>query len=52
MHDLAKIEGPFTYDAKPKEEIEFVLLKQTKSFRADELLEHIKKKPKIESVGY
>ena len=42
-HDLAKIEGPFTYDAKPKEEIEFVPLKQTKSFRADELLEHYKK---------
>ena len=42
-HDLSKIEGPFTYDAKPKEEIEFVPLKQTKSFRADELLEHYKK---------
>jgi phenylalanyl-tRNA synthetase beta chain len=40
---LAKIEGPFTYDAKPKEEIEFVPLKLTKSFRADELLEHYKK---------
>ena len=40
---MAKIEGPLTYDAKPKEEIEFVPLKQTKSFRADELLEHYKK---------
>jgi phenylalanyl-tRNA synthetase beta chain len=42
-HDLAKIEGPFSYDAKPKDEISFVPLKQTKQFRVDELLEHYKK---------
>ncbi|KAF9624781.1 hypothetical protein IFM89_013862 [Coptis chinensis] len=37
-HDLDKIEGPFTYEALPPTEINFVPLKQANSFRADELM--------------
>jgi phenylalanyl-tRNA synthetase beta subunit len=39
-HDLSKIEGPFTYEALPPSEIEFVPLKQTQSWRSDELMQH------------
>lgn len=39
-HDLAKCRGPFTYEALPPSEISFVPLKQTRKFRADELMEH------------
>lgn len=38
-HDLAKCRGPFTYEALPPSEISFVPLKQTRKFRADELME-------------
>jgi phenylalanyl-tRNA synthetase beta chain len=38
-HDLAKCRGPFTYEALPPAEISFVPLKQTESFRADQLME-------------
>jgi phenylalanyl-tRNA synthetase beta chain len=38
-HDLAKCRGPFTYEAQPPSEISFVPLKQTRKFRADELME-------------
>jgi phenylalanyl-tRNA synthetase beta chain len=38
-HDLAKVKGPeFTYEALPPEAVSFVPLKQTREFRADELL--------------
>jgi len=37
-HDLDLIQGPFTYEALPPDEIEFVPLKQTKSFKAGDLL--------------
>lgn len=37
-HDLDQVEGPFSYEALPPEEIEFVPLKQTKIFKADELM--------------
>lgn len=38
-HDLAKVKGPqFTYEALPPESVSFVPLKQTRAFRADELL--------------
>ena len=46
-HDLGKIRGPFTYEAKPPEDIEFVPLKQTESFRADDLMEHYKSDQKL-----
>ncbi|KAL5723425.1 phenylalanine--tRNA ligase [Ranunculus cassubicifolius] len=37
-HDLDTLQGPFTYEALPPTEINFVPLKQVKSFRADELM--------------
>ncbi|KAF5188591.1 Phenylalanine--trna ligase beta subunit [Thalictrum thalictroides] len=37
-HDLDTIQGPFTYEALPPTEINFVPLKQVKSFRGDELM--------------
>ncbi|KAL8471319.1 hypothetical protein ACS0TY_028831 [Phlomoides rotata] len=37
-HDLDTITGPFTYEALPPTAINFVPLKQTKNFRADELM--------------
>jgi len=39
-HDLATVVGPFTYEALTPREISFVPLKQTRAFRADELMEH------------
>jgi len=42
-HDLAKLKPPFTYEALPPNEVEFVPLKQERSFKADELLEHYSK---------
>ncbi|CAN6457682.1 unnamed protein product [Victoria cruziana] len=41
-HDLDTLKGPFTYEALPPSEINFVPLKQVKSFRADELMEFYK----------
>lgn len=38
-HDLAKVAGPFTYEALPPQDIKFVPLKQSQEFRADELME-------------
>uniref|UniRef100_A0A5B7CBD6 phenylalanine--tRNA ligase n=1 Tax=Davidia involucrata TaxID=16924 RepID=A0A5B7CBD6_DAVIN len=38
-HDLDTLEGPFTYEALPPSDINFVPLKQVKNFRADELME-------------
>ncbi|PNW74324.1 hypothetical protein CHLRE_13g603900v5 [Chlamydomonas reinhardtii] len=39
-HDLAKIQGPFTYEALPPEDIRFVPLKQTREFNAKELMQY------------
>lgn len=39
-HDLAKVQGPFTYEALPPEDISFVPLKQSREFNARELLQH------------
>jgi len=39
-HDLSKIKGPFVYNALPPTDISFVPLNETKSFRADHLMEH------------
>ncbi|GAB4845339.1 hypothetical protein Ancab_038747 [Ancistrocladus abbreviatus] len=46
-HDLDTIKGPFTYEALPPSKINFVPLKQTKSFRADELMEFYKSDMKL-----
>lgn len=46
-HDLDTIQGPFTYEALPPQEINFVPLKQEQSFRADELMEFYKSDLKL-----
>ena len=46
-HDLGKIKGPFTYEAQLPEEIEFVPLKQEKSFNARDLMEFYKSDQKL-----
>jgi phenylalanyl-tRNA synthetase beta chain len=37
-HDLDTIEGPFTFDALPPEEISFIPLNQTKKMNGHELM--------------
>lgn len=37
-HDLDTLQGPFTYEALPPEEIQFVPLNQTKKMNAIELM--------------
>eukprot|EP00887_Chlorella_sp_A99_P005167 scaffold40.g5167.t1 len=39
-HDLGKIQGPFTYEALPPQDIVFVPLKQEREFNGAELMEH------------
>lgn len=46
-HDLDTLTPPFTYDALPPSDINFVPLKQDKSFRADELMEYYKSDNKL-----
>lgn len=46
-HDLDTIESPFTYEALPPPQINFVPLKQTKNFKADELMEFYKSDLKL-----
>ncbi|KAL3513523.1 hypothetical protein ACH5RR_026240 [Cinchona calisaya] len=46
-HDLDTIEGPFTYEALPPSEINFVPLKQTKKFAANELMEFYQSDQKL-----
>ena len=46
-HDLSTIQGPFSYEAHPPEDIEFTPLKQTRSFNAKELMEHYKSDQKL-----
>ena len=46
-HDLSTIQGPFTYEAHPPEDISFTPLKQTRSFTAAELMEHYKSDQKL-----
>eukprot|EP00193_Tetraselmis_chui_P015255 CAMPEP_0177794518 /NCGR_PEP_ID=MMETSP0491_2-20121128/25697_1 /TAXON_ID=63592 /ORGANISM="Tetraselmis chuii, Strain PLY429" /LENGTH=609 /DNA_ID=CAMNT_0019317197 /DNA_START=43 /DNA_END=1872 /DNA_ORIENTATION=+ len=38
-HDMSKLQGPFTYEARPPEDIRFCPLKQTREFTAAELME-------------
>ncbi|KAF3437947.1 hypothetical protein FNV43_RR20703 [Rhamnella rubrinervis] len=46
-HDMDKLQAPFTYEALPPSSINFVPLKQVKSFRADELMEFYKSDLKL-----
>ena len=46
-HDLGTIQGPFTYEAHPPEDIKFTPLKQTREFNAAELMEHYKSDQKL-----
>nr|XP_029117059.1 phenylalanine--tRNA ligase beta subunit, cytoplasmic isoform X2 [Elaeis guineensis] len=46
-HDLDTIQGPFSYEALPPPDINFVPLKQVKSFRAGELLEFYRSDMKL-----
>lgn len=46
-HDLDTIQGPFTYEALPPQEISFVPLKQDQTFRADNLMEFYKSDLKL-----
>ncbi|KAL3144115.1 hypothetical protein ABBQ32_003906 [Trebouxia sp. C0010 RCD-2024] len=39
-HDLATVQAPFTYEALPPEKINFIPLKQKKSFNGRELMQH------------
>eukprot|EP00891_Asterochloris_glomerata_P001424 jgi/Astpho2/1424/e_gw1.00025.19.1_t len=40
-HDLGTVQGPFTYEALRPEEINFVPLKQKKTYQSRQLLEHM-----------
>ncbi|KAK4925762.1 phenylalanine--tRNA ligase subunit beta, partial [Elasticomyces elasticus] len=42
-HDLDTLQGPFTYEALPPEEIKFAPLNQTKSMNAKEMMEFYEK---------
>ncbi|XP_073005660.1 phenylalanine--tRNA ligase beta subunit, cytoplasmic [Typha latifolia] len=46
-HDLDTLQGPFSYEALPPTEIEFVPLKQVKSFKANDLMEYYKSDMKL-----
>uniref|UniRef100_A0A0D3GAP8 phenylalanine--tRNA ligase n=1 Tax=Oryza barthii TaxID=65489 RepID=A0A0D3GAP8_9ORYZ len=46
-HDLDTLKGPFSYEALPPQEINFVPLKQEESFRADKLMEFYKSDMKL-----
>ncbi|CAL5038706.1 unnamed protein product [Urochloa decumbens] len=46
-HDLDTLLPPFTYEALPPDEINFVPLKQEESFRADKLMEFYKSDMKL-----
>ena len=44
-HDLDTIEGPFTYDALPPGEIEFVPLNQSKKMNGKEIMQFYRVSP-------
>jgi len=46
-HDLSKIQGPFSYEAQPPEDIKFTPLKQTREFNAKDLMEFYKSDLKL-----
>jgi phenylalanyl-tRNA synthetase beta chain len=49
-HDLDSVTGPFTYEALPPAQIEFVPLTQTKPFRADDLMEFYRTDPSVKHI--
>jgi phenylalanyl-tRNA synthetase beta chain len=49
-HDLDTVKGPFRYEAKAPSEIEFVPLSQTKSYRADALMEFYRTDPSVKHI--
>ena len=49
-HDLDTLEGPFTYEALPPEDIRFVPLKQEREFSCAELMEFYKRGREAEAV--
>lgn len=51
-HDLDTVKGPFTYEALPPEEIQFVPLNQTKSMNGAELMKFYEVAPPVISVDY
>jgi phenylalanyl-tRNA synthetase beta chain len=49
-HDLAKVQGPFTYEALPPKEIKFVPLNQEKEYDAAELMEFYRTDPSVKHI--
>ena len=47
IHNLDSIEGPFTYEALPPEEIKFVPLNQTQEYTAKDLMRLYKTDPHL-----
>ncbi|ORY63548.1 phenylalanyl-tRNA synthetase [Pseudomassariella vexata] len=45
-HDLDTVKGPFTYEALPPKEIEFIPLNQTKKMNAEEMMQFYEKESK------
>ncbi|KAM3255087.1 hypothetical protein ACQJBY_048467 [Aegilops geniculata] len=46
-HDLDTLQGPFSYEALPPQEINFIPLKQEQNFRADALMEFYRSDMKL-----
>ena len=46
-HDLDTLQGPFSYEAQPPEDISFTPLKQEREFQADDLMEFYKSDLKL-----
>lgn len=49
-HDLDTVRPPFTYNALPPTDIEFVPLSQKRSFRADALMEFYRTDPSVKHI--
>ncbi|KAL4115911.1 hypothetical protein PRIC2_012916 [Phytophthora ramorum] len=49
-HDLDSVEGPFTYNALPPNEIKFQPLSQEKEFEAKELLDFYRTNPDVKHI--
>ncbi|TDH65792.1 uncharacterized protein CCR75_009280 [Bremia lactucae] len=49
-HDLDTLSGPFTYNALPPNEIEFIPLSQDKAYEAKELLDFYRTNPEVKHI--
>lgn len=49
-HDLDTVEGPFSYEALPPQDISFIPLSQSKEFAADELLDFYRTNPEVKHI--